>query len=183
MSSLNRALSVTVLFSTALTSVGLTNPSKRPQEVASQNLAVIEMDIPTSELLSKPGERPYHVGGKVYVKVRVRNDSDQPIKVRSFDSYYQNRPQLFKSGKLIRYRTKIAEFIRSIEADPQFVSLRRSVSLMPYASADLRDLELNDWYGPLEPGSYRLINRYRFNIRGPWTADSAPLLFQVVPEP
>jgi hypothetical protein len=183
MSSLNKVILGTVLFSTALISRGLTNPSNRPQEVTPQNLAVIEMDIPTSELLSKPGERPYRVGVKVYVKVKVRNDSDQPIKVKSFDSYYQNRPQLFKSGKLIPYRTKIAEFIRSIDDDPQFVSLRRSVLLMSYASADLRDLELNDWYGPLEPGSYRLINRYRFSIHGPWTEDSAPLVFQVVREP
>ncbi|MDX6404749.1 MAG: hypothetical protein QOH70_2204 [Blastocatellia bacterium] len=153
--------------------------STTPQEISSQDLTVISLDIPRDELLSEPGEKPYRVGHKLYVKVKVRNDSDQQVKLRVVDPYYQNRPQLFKNGKLMPYRTKIAELIRSKDADPQFVSLRHSTFLMPYSSVDLRELDLNDWYGPLEPGSYRLMNRCRLNIHGPWTADSAPVFFQV----
>jgi hypothetical protein len=41
---------------------------------------------------------------------------------------------------------------------------------------------LKDWYGPLGPGSYRLIDCRRLEIDGPWTANSAELLF-VIPPP
>ena len=44
----------------------------------------------------------------------------------------------------------------------------------------LGEFSLNSWYGALPPGSYRLVNRRRFEIDGPWTADSAELEFEVV---
>jgi len=157
-----------------------TNFSNAPQNYPEQRLVVIMIDIPKRELLSKPGEEPYRVGNKLYVKVLVKNNSDQRIMVRLVDPYYQNCPQLVRNGSLIPYRKKIAELVSSKNADPEFVSLGRFVSVAPYASADLTELDLNDWFGNLEPGSYRLVNRYRLGIDGPWTADSAPLLFQVV---
>jgi hypothetical protein len=167
MSSLKKIAFIVVLFSIPLMSRGRTN-------------AVIELQMPDGELLSGPGETPYRVGSNVYIKVRAKNVSAEQIRVRIVDPYYQNRPQLVKNGKLLPYRAKIAELIRLKEADPQFWSMRHSVSLMPYSSANLRELDLNDWYEPLELGSYRLINRYRCEIRGPWSTDSAPLLFQVI---
>jgi hypothetical protein len=54
--------------------------------------------------------------------------------------------------------------------------------LDPKTSSGLQQIYLKDWYGPLAPGSYRLIDRRRFEIDGPWTANSAELLF-VIPQP
>ena len=48
------------------------------------------------------------------------------------------------------------------------------------AQRQLDELDLKEWYGVLEPGSYRLVNRYRPQLDGSWTAESAALLFQVV---
>ena len=73
MSLVRKAILVTVLCSSSLISRGEMNISNRSQDAAPENPAFIEMDLPTSELLGKPGERPYRVGGKVYVKVK---DSD-----------------------------------------------------------------------------------------------------------
>ncbi len=46
----------------------------------------------------------------------------------------------------------------------------------------LTELNLQDWYGPLEPGLYRLVNKYRVDVESPWTNDSRELLFEVVPQ-
>ncbi len=150
------------------------------QENSFDDLVVITMEIPKRELLSEPGQKPYHVGVKPHIKVIARNNSDQRIRVRAIDPYYQNRPTLFKNGQLVAYRKQITELIHSKDMNPEFISLRQTFSLEAYSSADLPELDLNDWYGPLEPGSYRLINRYRREIYGSWTVDSAPLLFEVV---
>ena len=158
----------------------LADASNYLQEYPESKLLLISMDIPQKELLGKPDERPYRVAKAPYVKVLISNNSDQPVKVRVVDPYYQNRPRLFKNGVLVPYRPNIAELTKKKDADPQFVRFGRFLSVSAYSSIDLPEVDLNDWYGTLEPGSYRLLNRYRLDINGPWTADSAPLLFQVV---
>ncbi len=150
------------------------------QDKSSEDLIVITLEIPARQLLNKPEEKSYRVGDKPYIKVIAKNNSDQRIRVRAIDPYYQNRPTLFKNGQLVAYRKQITELIHSKDMNPEFISLRQTFSLEAYSSADLPELDLNDWYGPLEPGSYRLINRYRREIYGSWTVDSAPLLFEVV---
>lgn len=159
-----------------------TIPSNTLKDLASKNLITITLDIPESELGDKPREKPYRLTNKVYVRVVVKNDSDQNIRIKVVDRYYQNRPQLFRDEKLVPYRSGLAESLQRQEKYPEFVYVKQGVSLGPYSSSDLTDLRLNDWYGDLEPGSYRLISRYRLDVRGPWTADSEPLLFEVVPK-
>jgi hypothetical protein len=177
-----KVLVVSLLVSGFFTLAGQTPSSNANvlQELVSANLITISLDIPEAELLNKSGEKPYRVASKLYVKVTVKNDSDQRIMVRVADRFYQNRPQLFRNGRLVPYRGGLAESLQRQEEDPQFVSLRHVVWVSPYSSEKLTETDLSDWYGQLEPGSYRLISRYRLDVRGPWTADSAPLLFQVV---
>ena len=150
------------------------------QNNSSEDVIVITLEIPARQLLSKLGQKPYRVGDKPYIKMIAKNNSDQQIVVRTVDPYYQNRPRLFRNGELQPYRREIAELIRLKDAFPQFFSLSQEVVLNPYSSADLDELDLKDWYGVLEPGSYRLVNRYRPQLDGSWTAESAALLFQVV---
>ena len=157
-----------------------TLPSNELKELAAKNLITISLDIPESELGEGAREKPYRLTNKVYVRVVVKNDSDQNIRIRIVDRYYQNRPQLFRNGKLVPYRAGLAESLQRQEEYPEFVNVKQRVSVGPYSSSDLRDLRLNDWYGDLEPGSYRLTNRYRLEIKGSWTPDSEPLFFEVV---
>lgn len=181
MASSKRNVTVILLFSGFLVFLGRQGPSAAAlQEKASEDFIVITVQIPPGELLSKSRERPYRVRDKPYIKVIAKNDSDQRVRIRIVDPYYQNRPRLFKNGQLFPYRKEVAALIRSKDADPEFVSLGRFVSIAPYASAQLAELDLNDWYGTLEAGSYRLINRYRPELYGSWTADSEPLVFEVV---
>jgi len=93
-----------------------------------------------------------------------------------------NRPQLWKDGKLVPYLKETAKLIESKDATPRLVDIVSDSFIDPKGYHPL-GLGLKYWYGPLSPGLYRLIDRRRFEIDGPWTADSAELLFEVVPQP
>ena len=45
----------------------------------------------------------------------------------------------------------------------------------------LDGFSLKQWYGPLAPGIYHLLDRRRLEIGGPWTKDSAELIFEIIP--
>ena len=146
-----------------------------------QSLTAVKIKMVPSHF-QREGVKPYQVGSKGYMRVLVTNDSDQRIRVIIVDTYYQNRPKLFKDGQLLPYREEVKKLVRSKDEYPEFVRLGSVVFLQPHTSRDLEELNLSDWYGPLEPGSYRLINRHRLEINRPWTADSAELLFEVGPQ-
>lgn len=180
MSTLNAVILITISLSTSFMRSGLMSPAQRSQEPLWKNQDLLRIEMTPIELLSNPDEKPYRVGGKVRLKVIAKNDSDQRIMVRVADIYYQNRPRLYKNDQLVPYRSQITKLVRSKDTSPEFAGRIDFIFVEPYSSADFEELDLNDWYGPLEPGSYRLINRYRFKIYGPWSADSAPVLFRVV---
>src|SRR5205823_743091 len=86
---------VIVLFSSFL--LGRQGPSAaKLQNKSSEDLIVITLEIPARQLLSKPGEKPYRVGDKPYIKVMAKNESDQGIRVKVLDPYFQDRPRLFR---------------------------------------------------------------------------------------
>lgn len=97
-----------------------------------------------------------------------------------FDTYYQNRPQLYKNGELIPYRRETAKLVESKDRDPVTIISIRGFMLEPATTEELDALKLTDWYGPLLPGSYKLINRHRFAISGSWSAESEELIFEVL---
>ena len=127
----------------------------------------------------QPEGKPYRLGGEVNVDVLLVNDSDQGVRLSVIDSYYGHRLQLFKDGKLVPYRDDIAKLIEAKESTPRLVEVVSEFLIDPKITR-LEGLRLKDWYGPLAPGSYRLMDRRRFEIGGPWTADSAELWFEVV---
>ena len=143
----------------------------------------LRIELSPLDLIGNGDERPFLVGTKVRLKVIAKNDSDQRIAVITFDSHYQNRPQLYRDNKLVPYRPKTAKLVQSKDNRPEFVNDPDDLMIEPYSSVTLPNLDLTEWYGPLPPGSYRLINRYRFNLEGPWSADSAPVEFRVTTQP
>ena len=142
----------------------------------------LRIEMVPAGLQGKPNGGPYGFGSEVHVTVVVVNNSDQRIKVEVVDNYYGNRLQLFKDGQLVPYTDEAEKLGRSKDENPQSVGVTSNFFLDPNTTTGLEELNLNNWYGPLLPGSYRLINRHRFEIDGPWTADSAELLFEVVPQ-
>lgn len=126
---------------------------------------------------------PYRLGNEVKVTVFVVNDSNLRLKVNVIDSYYGNRLQLFKDGKLVPYREETARLIESKDKNRRMVDFASFSGWFVDAktTSALQEINLKDWYAPLQPGSYRLTDRRRLEIDGPWTADSAELLFEIIP--
>lgn len=122
----------------------------------------------------------YRVGSEVDVDVLLINDSDKPVRVSVIDPYYGHRLQLFKDGKLMPYREETAKLIESKDATPRFVEVVSDFFIDPKTTRP-EGVSLKSWYGALAPGLYRLIDRRRFEIDGPWTKDSAALIFEVLP--
>lgn len=117
----------------------------------------------------------------VRVTVFVVNNSDRRVRVNVVDLYYGDRLQLFKDNVLLPYREETAKLIRAKDENAQPIDTATAdFFLDPNTTSGLRELRLSDWYGPLTPGLYRLTNRCRFEVDGPWTRDSAPLLFEIV---
>lgn len=181
-SSLRTIVACGLVVSFFLAPRALTQPAQRPQDPSPQPWDLIRIELTPLDLLSKLGEDPCVVGSKVRLRMVAKNDSDQRMMIRSINPYYQNRPRLFKGAKLIPYRAEISRIVRSKDVEPEFINPGRFIPVEPYSSADLKQINLADWYGPLEAGSYRLTNRYRFEIGGPWSAESKPVSFKVIDE-
>ena len=172
-------LALGVVFTAPLLAAGDGNFARPTQEKPSP-APTISLDIVAADLRSKTNE-PNRVGPAARINVIVKNDSSDLITIAVLNQYAQNRPQLFRNGKLVGYRQEIAKSIRARGDETEIVGLLRrdSIPVQPYSSAVIGVLDLNDWYGPLQPGPYRITNRYRFRSDGPWSADSKPLLFEV----
>lgn len=123
----------------------------------------------------------YKFGDNVSLKVTVENHSDQRAGIEVIDPDYQYRPKLFRNGALLEYQPRIAQLVRSKDTDPRPMRVV-VVSIDPYSSHTLPRLELNEWYGSLEPGSYRLTNRFRLGFDESWTKESAEIKFRIEPK-
>ena len=86
-----------------------------------------------------------------------------------------------KDGKVVPYNDETAKLVDAKEKDPRLVEVVSTLFLDPKTTSRLDGFSLKQWYGPLAPGVYRLTDRRRFEIEGPWTKDSAELIFEVVP--
>lgn len=133
----------------------------------------------TPEGLQPKKDGTYEATSKVVVVIFVVNKSDQTLKLNVIDREYGNRPQLFRDGVLVPYREEVAQRIRAKEENPRLVEIVNDLFVEPKTRSWFQGISLEDWYGPLPPGSYRLTDRQRFEIDGSWTAESAPLLFEI----
>ena len=129
-------------------------------------------------------DEPYRVGQQVRVRLIAKNESSEQITIADTNAYSQNRLELFRNGKLVPYKPQIAKILektKDAEADMIGIGRQDFIRLRPYSSATIKILNLSDWYGSLDPGSYRLTNRFRNKIGGPWSEDSKAVVFEVTP--
>jgi hypothetical protein len=120
-------------------------------------------------------------GDDLRFKVTIENQSAEHARVAIIDPYYQNRPKLWKNGTLVTYQARTGSLARSKDQSPDLIRLI-FVSIGAQSSKDLLWLDLREWYGALPPGSYRLTNRYRTSVEGPWTKDSVEIQLSIVKE-
>ena len=178
MSTITSFLSLSLIGLSFMLSNSQGNHLAQPQ-ASSQDISEVRLRMVPINVRREPTHKPYHVCSKPLFKILVTNNSNSQIRVLMFDTYYQNRPQLYKDGKLIPYRRDTAKLVESKDRDPVTISIRGFI-LEPAATAELDVLKLTDWYKSLLPGSYKLINRHRFAIGGAWSIDSEAMLFELL---
>lgn len=155
------------------------DPFSAVQDGLTPDSSAVKIKLVPPDILVLSKGKPYKFTDRVRVRIVVTNHSNAAIRALLQDTYYQNRPKLYKDHHLVPYRQEIAKLVVSKDTDPQFVRVGSTVVLEPTTTTDLEELNLSDWYDPLKPGSYRLINRHRFALDGPWSDDSEELLFEV----
>src|SRR5205085_11832993 len=123
-----------VVFTAAFLAAGDVNFARPTQEKPSP-APTISLDIVAADLRSKANE-PNRVGPAARINVIAKNDSSEPVTVAVLNQYVQNRPQLFRSGKLVGYRQEIAKSLRARGDETEIVGLLRrdSIPLQPYSS-------------------------------------------------
>ena len=152
-------------------------PRKPPTPIP----AGVTIELVPADFQLEPKRKVYRLSGDVYVSVIVVNGSRQEIPAPVVDSYYGNRPQVFKDGVMLPYQDEIKRLLKAKENDSRAVDVSVERVLTPDSREALTTLNLTKWYGRLSAGHYRLVNQHRFELDGPRTADSAELLFEILP--
>ena len=124
-------------------------------------------------------KKVYQLKNDMWVSVYIENRSKQRLKWNVIDPHYVNRLQLFKDDVLIPYREEITNIIRLQDENLKQLQVEPTFFVDPDTTYGFQNIPLYDWYGPLLPGIYRVIIRHRFEIGGPWTRDSVPMIFEV----
>lgn len=127
-------------------------------------------------------EKVYRLTADAVVHIWIVNNSNEPVRCNVADTYYSDRLQLFRDGKSIPYSKETADLIRAKDENPYHVGTVSESFYDPNTTVFTAGVRLNSWFGPLAPGKYRLTNRHRFEINGPWTDESAPLVFEIPPK-
>jgi len=121
---------------------------------------------------------PYPTGAKIYFRVQATNTSLQKVTLFIIDTYFQDRPELFRDGQIVPYKKGVDDLLRAKDKQP-FTRLVESVNVDPNDSKVIGYLYLNIWYGRLQPGHYQLSLKHRFELGQDWI-ESSSITFEVV---
>jgi hypothetical protein len=177
------SLKTSILLTVAFALLGGTIPQD-PKRRASNSPTTHELEVKLLpidfEQTPKDRAKAYQLSSPVGFRVIGTNKTTAPVKTVIVEPYYQNRPELFKGSKVIPYKPEISKILPSKDTDPVFIRVGSIVVLEPGVPTVLEDLYLSDWYRALEPGSYRITTRHRFELFGGWSEKSAEVLFDIV---
>lgn len=141
------------------------------------NLKIIQRELEPGEEKISPR---YKEGDNIYFRIQLTNTSVLPAMALVSDPYFQNRPELLRDGEEVAYRHKAGELVQAKDRE-QFFQRTHFLRLEPHSPKVAGILRLNDWYEPLKPGHYRLINKHRFVPKGEWL-ESPPITFEIEPK-
>jgi hypothetical protein len=122
---------------------------------------------------------PFKPGSKIAFELVGTNTSILSLVVYGWDTYSQNRLLLVRDGQEVPYRKGIDDVLKSKEKEPAMEVIHLAVThLEPSQPKSVEQIDLSNWYEPLEPGHYQVSARHRFVHAGKWV-DSASIVFDV----
>jgi hypothetical protein len=128
---------------------------------------------------------PFKRGSRIVFGLLMTNTSSVSLRVVVGHPLKQNRPQLFKDGQVIPYRDETNKILIALE-DSQISLPRRTtrvvdVLLEPNKPAMPEQIDMAEWYDPLQAGHYQLNLEHRFGIGQETWINCSPITFEVVP--
>ncbi len=134
-------------------------------------------DSPREEPSTTPA--PYSVGDEISFQLFITQSLFDELMLGNYMSAsYEYRPQLFKDGTPLSYTKEAQDKIDLAEHQAPSGSVFM-VQLLSGREVKWANVNVNFWYGPLEPGHYQLTVRKHFVPEGDWAA-SNPVTFDVV---
>lgn len=179
------------LIAFAVASCGFLAFGQKGDSSSSQQLLSSNPDIVHASLEAITSKRPdsvsrnadvasrFKVGDKIKFELIMTNTALVPVRILVWDTYVQDRPQLYRDGQLLKYRADIEELMPKTEEQTDFVRTD-SILLEPHSTKPVEVISLADWYEALKPGHYQLSVRHRFQVGGKWI-DSSSVTFEIDP--
>jgi hypothetical protein len=144
---------------------------KSPGDLTLKQRSAIELLISANALRSGffskdllSDKLSFKAGELVHLGIVMTNVADESVKVCAFSvPYYQNRPELLQDNHRVGYAKHVAEAV--FESDIGYYEFTRTpdiVELKPNVPLRVPSIQLQEWYGPLIPGHYRLVLRRTF---------------------
>lgn len=124
--------------------------------------------------------KTFKVGGETVVAVLMTNRSDQALNAFNLGRFRHHRLRLMKDGMPVRYLSDVPLKLKAVETNVGVVVSTHEVTLAPNVETNFTQLNLQDWYGTLQPGHYELTLRHRFRQSGK-QVESNTVTFDVVP--
>src|SRR3989442_14949778 len=101
-----------------LLAIALLNPVAwliKPAYAVFQDIQHIRVEVLPKKAETEGAGKTYQLKSDASVRVIIRNDTDQRVKALFLDMYYQNRPRLFKDGKLLPYRETVKNLVAAMD--------------------------------------------------------------------
>jgi len=160
------------------------NQSSQGQQIVLDTPEVISLKLaPVTRRASagvyKQASGPFTPESKIKFALVATNNSLVPLPVRSWDQFAQNRPRLLRDNQEVPYRDSLTDLLKKKDNDTggEIVSIV-VITLAPNTERTLEQIDLSNWYEPLQPGYYQLSTQHRFVQGGKWV-DSASIAFEV----
>ena len=160
------------------------NQSSQAQQVVLDTPEVISLKLAAVTRRASAGvyqqaSGPFTPESKIKFALVATNTSLIPLPVRSWDQFAQNRPRLLRDNQEVPYRDGLTDLLKKKDHDTggDIVGIV-VITLAPNTEKTLEQIDLSNWYEPLQPGHYQLSTQHRFVQGGKWV-DSASITFDV----
>ena len=178
------ALMIVAILICSVISSGQENQISQAQQVVLDTPEVIQLKLAAMTRRASAGvykqtTGPFTPNNKIKFALVATNTSLLPLPVRSWDQFAQNRPRLLRDNQEVPYRDGLTDLLKNKDNDTggDIVSIVE-ITLPPNTEKTLEQIDLSNWYEPLQPGHYVLSTRHRFVQGGKWV-ESASIAFEV----
>jgi len=115
----------------------------------------VEVSTVGDQFLRKP-KSSYSTGEGVFVQISLTNTTGEDLVIASGDPFSHLRVSLMREGEKVSFNKKTRDRLAPKGEDSATLHTTAAVTLKPYTSTAVEVINLADWFGQLNPGTYQL---------------------------